>query len=170
MKKIIVSFCAALLLSGCSYAISPAMKERADRTITFEALLTDPDLYRGKFVILGGVIGFTAAKQKGTLLGIIQKPLDYWGKPIRTTKSGGHFFLYSPGALDPLLYAPGRELTVAAEVAGTRVEALGKEEFSDPVFVIKEIRLWEKVYPPTSGSPQWGDPLYERYSQPGRPE
>ena len=163
MKKLSVLLGIALLVQGCSYAISPGVADTADRTISFEQLLADPDLFQGRILILGGVIGQITPGPNGTLLGVIQKPLDYWGRPVRTKRSGGRFLLFYSGALDPLIYAPGRELTAAAEVAGTR---LGDKEFVDPVLIVKETRLWEKQQP-SAGRPQWGDPLYDPY---GRPE
>lgn len=170
MKKLIMVFGIALLIQGCTYAISPELTDKADRTVTFGQLLADPDLYKGKILILGGVIGQITSTPKGTLIGVTEKPLDYWGKPVRTKKTGGRFLLFHPGTLDAFLYSPGREITAAAEVAGTRLDVLENREFADPVLVIKETKLWETRYPST-GMPQWGDPLYDRYrGQPGRPE
>ncbi len=171
MKKLAAMLATTLLVQGCTYAISPELADKADQTISFEQLLADPDLYKGKILILGGVIaGIAAAKPRGTLIGAVQRTLDYWGKPIRTAKTGGRFLLYHPSTLDAFIYSPGREITVAAEVAGTKLDILGDKEFADPVLVIKEIKVWEKLYP-AMGSPQWGDPLYDRYGPPGgRPE
>lgn len=169
MKKLAVVLGIALLIQGCAYAISSPLADRADRDLSFEQLLADPDLHKGKLLILGGVIVQTAPRQNGTLITVAQKPLDYWGRPIRTTRTGGRFLLFHPAALDAFIYSPGREITAAAEAAGARLEALGDQEFADPVLVIKEVRLWEKQYP-AMGQPQWGDPLYDRYGQPGRPE
>jgi len=38
----------ALLLQGCSYAISPDVTRTADRTITFEQIQADPSSFKGK--------------------------------------------------------------------------------------------------------------------------
>ena len=46
----------ALLLQGCSYAISPDVSRTADRSITFEQIQADPSSLQGKIVILGGLI------------------------------------------------------------------------------------------------------------------
>lgn len=169
MNKLSAILVYTLLLQGCTYAISPSFREKADRSITFDQLLADPDLYKGKVLLLGGTIVEASVKQKGTLITVTEKPLDYWGKPIRTTRTGGRFLLFHPDALDSFLYTPGRELTVAAEVAGTKLAPLGNQEFIDPVLIVKEVKLWERSSPP-AGAPQWGDPLYDRYQQPGRPQ
>jgi len=169
MSKLFAILVSTLVLQGCTYAVSPPFREKADRSITFDQLLADPDLYKGKILILGGTIVETSVKPKGTLITLTERPLDYWGKPIRTTRTGGRFLLFHPDALDAFPYAPGRELTVAAEVVGTKLGPLGNQEFIDPVLIIKEIKLWERTYP-AAGAPRWGDPLYDRYQQPGRPQ
>jgi outer membrane lipoprotein len=166
MKSLLVLFTGALLLQGCTYAISPGMTERADKTLTFAQLQADPDTFKGKIVILGGTIAHTSNTKQGTLIEVVQKPLDYWGKPKRTDRTGGRFLVRHPGYLDAMIFAPGRQLTVAAEVEGTRSQALGEMEYSYPVVVVREYKLWEREYP-SWDKPQWIDPLYDPYS-PGR--
>jgi outer membrane lipoprotein len=164
MKKFALLFGCALVLHGCTYAISPDMVSRADRTITFRHLLeTDPDTFKGKIIILGGIIDQTEGTSQGTLLEIIEKPLDYWGKPKRTDRSGGRFLVLHPGALDPLVFAPGQEITVAAEIAGARSKSLEEREYSYPVVISRELKLWPRERQSWE-RPQWIDPLYDPYS------
>jgi outer membrane lipoprotein len=166
MKKIAFLMSAALFFQGCSYAISPELAKRADKTIPFESLARDPDPYKGKLVILGGIITQTTPVKKGTLIEVLQKPLDYWGKPRRTDRTGGKFLVYSSAYLDPLVYAPERELTVAAEVEGTRSKALGDIEYSYPVVLSKELKLWPQERPPQY-RPDYIDPLRYNPNDPG---
>ncbi len=158
MKKLVVLFAFSLLLQGCAYAISRDTAAQADKTITFEMLQADPDSFKGKIIILGGTIANMTNTKQGTVLEIVQKPLDYWGKPKRTKLTGGRFLVLYPGYLDPLIYAPDREITVAAEVEGTRSKALGETEYSYPVVIAKEMKLWQRERP-TWDKPQWIDPL-----------
>jgi outer membrane lipoprotein len=151
-----------LFLQGCSYAISPELVARTDKTLSFEKLRDDPDSFKGKTVILGGTVVRLAASPTGAVIELVQKPLDYWGKPRRTNESGGRFLVRSPRPLSPLIYGPGRELTVAAEVEG-----LGKAIENDaayyPLLLARELKLWEPQQK-TWDKPQWIDPLYD----PGR--
>ncbi len=152
----------AAILQGCTYAISSDMVAQTDKTITFEMVLADPDSFKGKVVILGGTIAETVNTKEGTMIEVEEKPLDYWGKPKRTSAIGGRFLVFSSGYLNPMVYAPGRQLTTAAEIAGTRSKALGGLEYSYPVVLAREIKLW----PPeraTWSTPQWLDPLYDPY-------
>jgi outer membrane lipoprotein len=162
MKKIVALSAVALLLQGCTYAISPEMSARVDKTISFEMIQADPDTFKGKVVLLGGTIAQTVNSRQGTVIEVVQKPLDYWGKPKRTDRTGGRFLLLSPGYLDVMIFAPGREITVAAEVAGTRSKALDEMEYSYPVVIARELKLWERERQ-SWDKPQWIDPLNDPY-------
>jgi outer membrane lipoprotein len=166
MKTIGVLFGITLFFQGCTYAVSPAMVEKADKKITFEKLRADPDLYKGKLVIIGGTIDQVTNLKQGTLLEVVQKPLDYWGKPKRTDRSGGRFLVLHPRYLDALVYAPGREITVAAQIEGTSSKTLGDTEYAYPIVISKELKLWARERQ-SWDRPQWIDPLYDP-SSPGR--
>lgn len=142
MKTIIVLFGALLFLQGCTYAISPAMLEHADKTITFEKLQADPDSCAGKLLVLGGTIAQISTTQQGTLIEVVQKRLDSWGKPERTQRTGGRFLVLHPGYLDPMVYAPGRDITIAGEVQGAGSPLLGNTHYDYPVLLLKEHKLW----------------------------
>jgi outer membrane lipoprotein len=168
MNKFLALSAVTLLLQGCTYAISAEMSARADKTITFEMIQADPDTFKGKIILLGGTITQTSNSKEGTVIEVMQKPLDYWGKPKRTDRTGGRFLVLSPAYLDAMIFAPGREITVAAEVEGTRSKALGETEYSYPVVAAKELKLWERERQ-SWDKPQWIDPLYDPYS-PARQE
>jgi outer membrane lipoprotein len=168
MKRTAVLFGIILLLQGCTYAISPAMVDKAEKNLPFEKLRADPDLYKGKLVILGGTIDQITNLKQGTLIEVVQKHLDYWGKPKRTKTTGGRFLVLHPRYLNPMVYAPGREITVAGEVEGTSSKALGNSEYDYVIVVSKELKLWQLERQSWS-KPQWIDPLYDP-SSPGRRE
>ena len=166
MRTLALVFCLAISVQGCSYAISPPVARQADKTIAFEKLFADPAPFTGKTVVLGGMIAHTKNTPKGTLIEIVQKELDYWGKPRRTDKTGGRFLLLHPGYLDAMVYAPGREVTVAAEVTGAEEKSLTQAEYRYPLLRAKELRLWEREQQ-SWDRPQWMDPLHDPYG-PGR--
>lgn len=165
MNMLMVFFGIIFCLQGCSYAISPAMADKADKNITFEMLRADPDAHKGKILLLGGTIAQITSVKQGSLITVDQKPLDFWNKPTRTSRIGGQFLLYSSRQLDALAYA-GREITVAAEVAGTRLSVLGNSEQIHPVLITRELKLWPKDQKRPEAQPQWGDPLYAPQRQP----
>jgi len=165
MKRISLVFGVVVLLNGCSYSISPEMVEKADKTIPFEALRSDPESFKGRTLILGGTIAHITNTKQGTLLEVVQKSLDYWGKPERTDKSGGRFLVFHPGYLDAMVYSPGRGITVAGEVEGSKQKALGEIDYSYPVLLSRELKLWERERQ-SPGQPAWWDPLlYDPHGQ-----
>ena len=158
MKRIAFPIIAALFFQGCSFAISSDLARQADKTIPFESLERDPEPYKGRLVILGGIVTQITPLKQGTLIEVLQKPLDYWGKPQRTDATGGKFLVHYASYLDPLVYAPGREITVAAEVEGLRSKALGDVEYSYPVVLSRELKLWPREHP-SQYRPDFMDPL-----------
>ena len=164
-KKIVFMISAALLFQACTYAISPDLAKQADKNISFASLENDPESHKGKLVILGGTISRTYTVRQVTVIEVIQKSLDYWGRPMRTKQSGGTFMVIARRSLDPLVYAPGREITVAGEVEGLRSSELGETEYAYPILVSKELKLWERIQPSLE-RPQYLDPLYNPYTSP----
>lgn len=164
MKLRVLGVGALLLFQGCTYAISPDLASRADKNISFETIENDPETYKGKLVILGGTIVQTANIKQNTMLEVEQKPLDYWGKPKRTQRPGGRFKVLYTGYLNAMVYAPGREITVAAEVEGSRSKALGDNESGILIVLSKELKLWPRERQ-TWDKPQYMDPLlYDPYN------
>jgi starvation-inducible outer membrane lipoprotein len=157
MKNIILAISLALFFQGCTYAISREYTRQADRKISFHEIKQDPELYQGKIVIIGGTIAAVGSTDHGTLLEVEERALDYWGRPERTTKTGGRFMLLYPAHLNTLLYAPGREITVAATVEG-EAAALVDQELRAPLLLSKELKLWADERKARTG-PQWFDPL-----------
>jgi len=162
MKTIVLLLGSILLLQGCTYnyPISRDLVAKADSTITFEMLQADPDMYKGRFIILGGSIAAITGLAEGSLIEVYQAPLDYWGQPIRTNGVNGRFLIYTPVYIDPDVYAPHREITVAGEIEGTTLKQSENAEltkYNYPVLFSKELKLWPRTRGP--GEPDWWDPL-----------
>lgn len=158
MKMIAVLFSFMLFFQGCTYAISRGMVGKADKTVRFEKLEADPDSFKGKLIIVGGTIAQTSEVNKGTLIEVTQRTLDYWGKPERTKRTGGRFLVFYPGPLNMLAYAPGIDITVAGEVLGTSSPMIGNKQYDYPVVLAKELKRWEPE-PRSSDKARWMDPL-----------
>ena len=142
MKKFFLPL-TLIAIIGCAHVISQTVRDEVDTAITPEMLFRDPDAYRGKTVLLGGVIISTNNTDEGTYIEVVQKPLDYRGKPKDTDISSGRFLILHKGYLDPAIYSPGRKLTVAGEVSGKRVRPLGKLQYAYPFIKSKELRIIE---------------------------
>ena len=53
----------------------------------------------------------------------------------------------NPGFLDPVVYAKGRKISVAGEIAGREELALGEVRYSYPIILPRQMILWESYVP-----------------------
>jgi outer membrane lipoprotein len=140
---------AALLATGCSHGLSSAVRQQVDSTLSMEQLRSNPEIYKDRVVMLGGEIVTTRNLTEGTRLEILQKPLDAFGMPYDIDKSEGRFMMLCDTYLDPAIYAPGRKMTVAGRVLGSRLDKIDEAEYVYPLLSCLETRLW----PQTSSDP-----------------
>jgi outer membrane lipoprotein len=135
-----------LFISGCAHVVSQELRDRAEKEITPIDLMKNPDAYKGKFVILGGVIASSINMKEGTYIEVVQKPLDYRGRPEDTDISLGRFIILHEGYLDTAIYSQGREVTVAGEVMGKMIRPLGQIQYQYLLIKSKELYLFEPRY------------------------
>ncbi len=154
---------------GCGRGVFPDLRREAEPLKSFRALLEDPEAFRGKLVILGGEVIETRNLPEETLVRVLQKPLDRSLRPRDEDVSEGRFLVRFHGYLDPVLYAPGRRLTVAGVVRGSVTEPVGQMPYRYPVLEAKRIHLWKQVEPPPLPwrppdvwYPWWYDPNWGR--------
>jgi outer membrane lipoprotein len=138
MKKLIL-ISALTVIIGCAHVISQEVRNEVDPEVTPEMIFSSPDAYKGKSVILGGVIINSQNTQEGTSIEVLHRPTDYRGRPKNTDISLGRFLIFYEGYLDTAIYSVGRKVTVAGEVLGKRTRPLGKLEY--PYVVIKSTEL-----------------------------
>jgi outer membrane lipoprotein len=133
-------------LFGCAHVISKELRERAYGEPPEPVLFRDPDAFKGRIVILGGVIVSSMNTEEGTYIEVLQKPLDYRGRPEDTDVSFGRFLILYKGYLDTAVYSQGREVTVAGEVMGKKVQPLGEIQYPYPLIKSNELHLIEPRY------------------------
>lgn len=134
-KKLLVLLTGVLLIYSCSHVISKDSRDLVDETVSAEALFANPDVYKGKTVILGGFIVKTTNVRNGSYVEVVQNPLDFRGRPRTKDRSYGRFLVLADGFIDTAIFSPGRALSVAGEVLGTTTQALGEMRY--PYLLIK---------------------------------
>jgi outer membrane lipoprotein len=138
-------FCLVSLLA-LLFACAPIPRQSlrdVDSTISFQALLKDPEKYQGKLVLLGGQIVTTTVGQGETWVEVLQHPLNWRQKPGDPDVSYGRFLLRFKDLRDPAVYAKGRMITVLGEVQGRRIMPFQKIEYAYPVLDPRESYLWK---------------------------
>ena len=97
-----------LLFTACAPAISKGMKDQVDKNLRFREVFSNPDAFRGRVVMWGGVIIEAKNQKEGTLLEILQKPLDWIGQPEDGDESEGRFLALYEGFLDTARLCQGK--------------------------------------------------------------
>jgi outer membrane lipoprotein len=161
----VLALAAALGLSACAPAISQKLRDEAGVAVPFPDLLSRPDTYQGRIVILGGYILETQNEPHGSDLIVLQTPLGFQDKPKARDLSEGRFVITTDKFLDPEVYARDRRITVGGRVAGVRELSLGGTTYRYPVIEAQELHLWPKEVPPPPYYPYdpWYDPWYPWY-------
>ncbi len=95
-------------MSGCAHVVSQELREQVDKELTAEMLFKNPEAYKGKTVILGGVIISTQNSEKGTHIEVLQAPLDSRGRPKDTDFSYVRFIFFYEGILMELFFQKER--------------------------------------------------------------
>ena len=138
-------FCLAsllVLLFSCAPISRQSLRD-VDSTISFPALLKDPERYKGKLVLLGGQIMATTVEQGETWVEVLQHPLNWRQEPEDPDVSYGRFLIRFKDLRDPAVYTKGRMITVLGEVQGQRIMPLQKIEYTYPVLDPRESYLWK---------------------------
>lgn len=146
MRRLLILFAVTSLIFGCAHIVSQELRNIADMPASPEMLLRNPDLYRGKIVIIGGIIVNSTNTQEGTYIEVVQKPLDYRGRIKDTDVSYGRFLILYEGYLDAAIYSRERGITVAGEVVGKRIRPLGEIQYPYLFIKSRELHLSEPGY------------------------
>ncbi len=133
---------AVLALTACSPPFSRELLDRVDQKISYADLQKEPERFRGKYLMLGGVIVEAKNLKAGTQLEVLQQPLDGRGRPILSDETGGRFLVVTEQFLDTAVFHRGREVTVIGEAAGQQTQPLGQIEYRYPVLNAKDVHLW----------------------------
>lgn len=168
-----------LLLGGCAHVLSKDALVEVDPGIDFAQVKANPDAFKGKTLLLGGLIVETRPGREGTTLEILHYSLDRWGEPQTVDEAGGRFLARSGRFLDPELYKPGLLITLTGTVEGVETRPLKGYDYAYPVFRIGEAYLWSRRayypygyydpyypwgpyrhYPYYYGDPFWYDPFW----------
>ena len=135
-----------LLLGGCGtsgFAVPEALEPQVDRSLSFPHLLASPDSYQGKMVVVGGEVLKASTTDGGTVLEVLQLPLEEGQKPARErTESQGRFLARQEGFLDSATVGDRARITIVGQVTGARTERLDEVDYRYPTLDIKHLHRW----------------------------
>ncbi len=131
---------ASLMLAGC--ANSPL--ERGDEEIAAigPAHVLAGEDRGGERVIWGGQIAAVNPGDGYTELRVISYPLDRSDRPRWREQPGVTFVVRQPGFLEPMLYAPGRFISVLGNSQGLVERQRDEAKMDVPLLTAESLHLW----------------------------
>jgi outer membrane lipoprotein len=136
-----------VLCGGCALVISRHLRDEAAIAPSFRDLVAHPEEYQGRVVILGGYILGLQNEPSGTVITLLQAPLDFEDKPKSRDLSEGRFAVTTDKFLDPEVCVKDRQLAVGGRVSGVRGQSVRGMTHRYPVIKAQEIHLWpEEIY------------------------
>ena len=144
MGRYVLPLLFLLGLSGCAGVFSKEIIRECDVDVSLLQLMLNSEMYKGRRVLLGGVILTTRHLKGETVIEVLQKPLNWRNAPKDVDQSEGRFLVVSTGFLDGAIYRRGRRITVVGEVLGTRTQILGEINYRYPLISMDKLFLWDK--------------------------
>lgn len=134
-----------ILAAACSsqQIIPESLESLVDRSVSFRDLVSAPETYEGKVVVLGGVVLKAKRLKEGTQIELLQMPLDKGERPILDRQqSQGRFLAIQQEFLDPATIVEGSAMTIVGEVSGAKTDYLDDVEYRYPVVIVKHLHVW----------------------------
>lgn len=147
----------SLELTGCAkQVISREAQLIVDRSIPFAVVRQEPVRFSGKYLLAGGIIARVSNTSAGAELEVVQLPVGSGDRPDAKGRSEGRFLARTGRFLDPLIYKPGRLVTLVGRVAGSATRPLEGVEYAYPVLEIRELYLWKPEDPSAQPTVHFG--------------
>lgn len=167
---------AFVLSAGCGTSVvPPELEAQVDKGLSLSTVQLNPGQYQGKTVLWGGRILKVINKSRGSLLEVLQFPLDSDDRPDDSSASQGRFVVSMSGFFDPAVYSQDRAVTVVARVTGAVEAPVGQYAYTFIYLRGDMVKLWPQTYDqpmpdatfgigvdfgPAYPPPYWGGPYY----------
>lgn len=168
MKRMLSLFLLPTLLIACASQIPRPIRDTPVGP-SVEQVRGHVQQYIGTQVRWGGSIVSVENRPAQTVLEIVARPLQDYGRPSEEGESEGRFLARYDGFRDPTIYKKGRSITVVGTIAGEEQRLIDKYAYVFPVVAVEHYYLWEPLpqvppYPPPYFyDPWWPYPYSWRY-------
>lgn len=164
--KCIAIFLLLAVCAGCANNPASSISQAVVDDVSLARVRDDTDAYLGSTVRWGGVVSAVENKADETWIFLVERALKDNEKPITDGHSDGRFIASFSGFIDPLVYKPGRPLTVVGSIEGSTLRAIGEYDYRFPLVAVRDSHLWAEpvktrvYYPPP---PVWYYHYYHPY-------
>jgi len=167
---LLLAMCLLWATIGCSRALPPKYVRQADPGVTLTALVTHPDMYQGKVVILGGVIVEEKRDGGRIWLRLKNRPLDQDYHPHRPVvmdgPEAGHYWVVVAQEKIPKSYRAWSRVTVIGQLSGDKPTTEKTDPWNEPVLNAMYMRGWGASPGTEHDWEEFEDPNYQ-VSTPG---
>jgi outer membrane lipoprotein len=139
-----------LLTISCTsreYVIPDPYAGQVDTGITFSQLKESSVSYAGAMVVLGGEVLQAKRLREGTVIEILQLPMDGLEPVLEVQQSQGRFLAVHKEFLDPATLADRPRVTIVEEVIGARTQRLDHVDYTYPLVAVKHMKVWQESVP-----------------------
>lgn len=125
------------------------VQQQVDQSVAFSDLKANPAAYRGKTVMLSGIVLKSKRVKDRTEIEVLQIPASSGAMPTKDrARSQGRFLAVKSGEfLDPAVVNAGTPVTVVGEVGASVTRAMDEGEYTYPVLEIKHLVDWDEIRP-----------------------
>lgn len=161
-----------LFLPACAVISKEVRQQAID--VSFSDIKGNIEKYKGSVVLWGGTIVKAEITNQGSMLEVVQKPVNRAGEITDPDVSEGRFLALYKGYLDPAIYRKQRDVTIAGRLIGSEERTIDEASIIYPIVDVIEIYLWKEptyfrepfyYYPPYWYYP-WGYPYIYPYPYP----
>jgi len=167
---LLLAMCLLWATIGCSRALPPKYVRQAEPGVTLTALVTHPDMYQGKVVILGGVIVEEKLDGDRIWLRLKNRPLDQDYHPHRPAAldgpEAGHYWVVVAQDKIPKTYRTWGRVTVVGQLSGDKPTTEKTDPANEPVLNAMYMRGWGASPGTEHAWEEFDDPNY-RVRRPG---
>ncbi len=162
LKRGFYSIILVAWLNACASQIPPQIREAPAGSPSEDMVRGQVQQHLGTVVRWGGTIVAVENRPGRSWVELVARPLQSNGRPAEEGQSSGRFLARYDGFLDPVVYSPGRALTVVGKIAGEERRPIDKFDYSFPVVAIENYYLWPppSPAPPYQPPPYWDDPWW----------
>ncbi len=153
MERIFAWFLFSVLVAitaacGGVRVVPPDLENRVDRVVTFLQVKASPLSYKGRLIVIGGMVLAAKPLKEGTRIEVLQLPLDRDDEPFGyLTDSQGRFMVLQKDFVDPATIPIGTRVTVVGEVTGSMTLMIEEIEYVYPTLDGKALTVWPPKVP-----------------------
>ncbi len=142
-KKFVAVALSLMALAGCaSYPEQVRIADNVALTSYENAAQQNIDFGNARW---SGVIAQVSNKANQTRLEVVYFPSGSNGRPAVSDQTKGRFVAYIKGFLDPMVYQPGKSVTVLGELTRSEIGKVDEYEYRYPVIKEATVYLWPKL-------------------------